>query len=60
VLSNVKKWKFRANNGRTEVVIYQFRFPEGECGQKTNHLFVFRAPNIVTITACFGGMSWQP
>lgn len=51
-LANAKKWQFRPNTAKTAVIIYEFRFAEGTCGATLNQLFVFREPNIASVTAC--------
>lgn len=51
-LENAKKWQFRPNAAKTAVIIYEFRFADGTCGATLNQLFVFREPNIASVTAC--------
>jgi TonB family protein len=58
-LSNVKKWKFRANATKAAVIIYEFRLAEGKCNHETNHLFAFHEPNVALIVGC-EQTSWQP
>lgn len=56
-VSNSKKWRFLPNSGDTVVVIYEFRIIEGKCDVAKSH-FVFREPNIATVTGCAD--KWQP
>lgn len=51
-LSNIRKWRFHPNSNKTAVVIYEFHLIEGKCDLGSNGLFVFREPNVATITAC--------
>jgi TonB family protein len=57
-LSNVRKWRFHPNSNKTAVVIYDFHLVEGRCDLGRNGLFVFREPNVATITTCVA--EWQP
>jgi outer membrane biosynthesis protein TonB len=57
-LSNIRKWRFHPNSNKSVVVIYEFRLVEGRCGPERKTLFVFREPNITTVTTC--GSDWQP
>jgi TonB family protein len=51
-LSNIRKWRFHPNSNKTAVVIYEFHLVEGKCDLGRNGLFVFKEPNVATITAC--------
>ena len=57
-LSNARKWRFHPNSNKSAVVIYEFHLVEGKCGSGRNGLFVFREPNVATITTCTA--EWQP
>lgn len=59
-LANAKDWQFQPNAAKSAVIIYEFEI-KGRCEDKDSrrdHLFVFRKPNIASITAC--GEFWQP
>jgi hypothetical protein len=56
-VSNAKKWQFRPNARKTAVIIYEFQLTEGRCDAGKS-LFVFREPNIASVTSCVG--VWQP
>ncbi len=55
-LANAKKWRFQPNAKKNAVIIYDFRLAEGMCdpneSESQNRIFVFRKPNIASITAC--------
>jgi TonB family protein len=51
-LSNIRKWRFHPNSNKTAFVIYEFHLVEGKCDLGRNGLFVFKEPNVATITAC--------
>jgi TonB family protein len=55
-LANAKKWRFQPSAAKTAVIVYEFRIPEGVCDPNENlsqrDLFIFRKPNIASITAC--------
>jgi outer membrane biosynthesis protein TonB len=51
-LSNIRRWRFHPNSHRTAVLIYEFHLVEGKCDLGRDGLFVFREPNVATITAC--------
>ena len=55
-LANAKKWRFQPNAAKSAVIIYEFVIPEGVCdpNEKSGQgdLFIFRKPNIASITAC--------
>ena len=51
-LANARKWRFHPNSDATAVIIYEFHLVEGKCDLGRNGLFVFRVPNVATITAC--------
>jgi len=51
-LSNARKWRFRPNSSKTASIIYEFRIPDGACGDTMNQLFVFRAPNMALVELC--------
>jgi hypothetical protein len=57
-LLNVRKWRFHPNSNKTAIVVYQFRLVEGRCDPGRNGLFVFREPNVATVTTCVD--VWQP
>jgi hypothetical protein len=50
-LSNSNKWRFQAGPSKTAVIIYEF-WIEGSCYSGMNGHFVFRQPNIASITGC--------
>lgn len=56
-LANAKKWRFHPNSAKTAVVIYQFRI-DGLCASGSH--FIFREPNIASITGCNFGDSAAP
>ena len=60
-LANAKNWQFQPNAAKSAVIIYEFEI-KGRCDQGKDsgrhHRFVFRKPNIASITAC--GEIWQP
>jgi TonB family protein len=53
-LSNAQKWRFRPSVGKNAVIVYDFRLADGRCDptKGTGLLFVFREPNIASITSC--------
>jgi TonB family protein len=55
-LANAKKWRFLPNAAKSAVIVYEFLIPEGVCdpNEKSGQgdLFIFRKPNIASITAC--------
>jgi|GEM_PF-1301058 len=57
-LSNAKKWQFRPNPRKAEVIIYEFRMADGQCDSQQDHLSVFRNPNVVSVIGC--REMWQP
>jgi TonB family protein len=56
-LSNAKKWRFHPNSAKSAVIIYEFRI-DGLCSAGSH--FIFREPNIATITGCNFGSSATP
>jgi TonB family protein len=57
-VSNANKWHFRPNANKSAVIIYEFRLADGRCNSETNHMFIFRAPNIASVIGC--EETWQP
>lgn len=57
-LANVRKWRFHPISNKTAVIIYDFHFVEGKCSLGRNGSFVFRQPNVATITTCVA--QWEP
>lgn len=57
-LANARKWRFNTAVSKTAVIVYQFRFADGECGPTLGQLFVFQKPNIASVVAC--PKHWQP
>lgn len=51
-MANAQKWQFRPNTQNAAVIIYEFRLANGSCGAALNQIFVFREPNIASVTAC--------
>src|SRR5260370_25205409 len=51
-LSNAKKWKFKPNPHNSAVIIYEFRFEDGACHDRSHSLFLLRHPNFASITTC--------
>lgn len=56
-LPNASKWRFLPNSSKAAVIIYEFRFADGTCGDTRSQLFVFREPNVASVIAC--PESWQ-
>ena len=57
-VSNANQWRFRPNANKSAVIIYEFRLTDGRCNPETSHMFIFRAPNIVSVIGC--EETWQP
>jgi len=51
-LSNAKKWKFKPNAHNSIVIVYEFRFEDGACHDRSHSLFLLRHPNFASITTC--------
>lgn len=57
-LANARKWRFHPTPGNGAIIIYEFRLADGTCNAEQNHLFVFRRPNVASVTGC--EEVWQP
>lgn len=51
-LSNAKKWRFRPNSQKAAVIVYEFRIDPGLCHGGLGSDFIFRPPNLASITSC--------
>lgn len=52
VLRNARKWRFRSYRSKTAVVVYEFRFANGTCGDSRSQIFIFQPPNTASVVAC--------
>ena len=50
-LNNVKKWRFRPNEHKSAIVVYNFIFLEGRC-ESHGSLFVLLPSNVATVIGC--------
>jgi TonB family protein len=50
-LENVKKWRFEVSKSKAAIIVYDFRFIDGQCAGTCRSLFLLREPNYATITS---------